>query len=142
MKNYKELIILIAEDDDGHAELIKDGFIESGVMNHQMRFKNGEEIWHFLSGIGTTVRDKTKSYLLHINMPLMDGMEVLKNIKLDEELKHIPVVMLTTTDDPKEIDACYKLGCNFYITKPVKFSLFADVLNRMGLFLQIVKVIN
>jgi len=145
MKNYKDLIILIAEDDDGHAELIKEGLASSGVCNSIVRFKNGIETWQFLSGTGRNeVRDTSKSYLLllDINMPIMDGIEVLKRIKSDDILKEIPVIMLTTTDDPREVEACYKIGCNMYITKPVRFDKFGEILNRMGLFIQIVKVIN
>ncbi|RPH25022.1 MAG: response regulator, partial [Bacteroidales bacterium] len=83
-----------------------------------------------------------KSYLLllDINMPKMDGVEVLRRIKADEELKEIPVVMLTTTDDPREVEACYKIGCNIYITKPVDFFKFAETLKRLSLFIQIVKI--
>lgn len=145
MKNYKELIILIAEDDDGHAELIREGLESSGVCNPIIRFNNGEEVWQFLSGTSKTeVRDISKSYmlLLDINMPIMDGVEVLRRIKTDEKLKGIPVIMLTTTDDPREVEACYQLGCNLYVTKPVRFDKFAEILKRMGLFIQIVKVIN
>jgi len=143
MTNYKEMIILIAEDDDGHAELIYEGLQESGVCNTIIRFVNGEEVWNFLSGNSNKgVRDRNKSYLLllDINMPKMDGVEVLRRIKADEELKEIPVVMLTTTDDPREVEACYKIGCNIYITKPVDFFKFAETLKRLSLFIQIVKV--
>ncbi len=143
MKNYKEMIILIAEDDDGHADLIREGLEESGVCNRFIRFSNGEEIWNFLSGNGNTeVRDKTKGYLLllDINMPKLDGIEVLKRMKSNDELKEIPVMMLTTTDDPREVEACYKIGCNMYITKPVDFKKFTETLKRLGLFIQIVKV--
>lgn len=144
MKNYKELIVLIAEDDDGHAELIKSGLRDSGVNNEIKRFCNGEKVWQFLEGTGTEIRDKNCAYLLllDINMPLMDGLEVLKNIKSNESLKDIPVIMLTTTDNPLEVEACYKLGCNFYVTKPVKFDKFAEILKRLGLFLNIVQIIN
>lgn len=144
MKNYKELIILIAEDDDGHAELIESGLRDSGVNNTIIRFENGEYIWNFLQRKNTEMRDENNAYLvlLDINMPLMDGVEVLKNLKSNEGLKDIPVIMLTTTDDPHEIEACYKLGCNFYITKPVRFDKFAEILKRLGLFLNIVKIIN
>jgi len=145
MKNYKELVILIAEDDDGHATLIQEGLKESGVYNAIIRFKNGIETWHFLTGISEKEnRDVNKAYLLllDINMPIMDGVELLKRIKSDTSVKDIPVIMLTTTDDPREVDACYKLGCNMYITKPVQFDKLTQILKRLGLFLQIVKVIN
>jgi len=143
MKTYKEMIILIAEDDDGHAELIKEGLEESGVCNKILRFSNGEEVWNFLARTGDKeVRDLNKSYLLllDINMPKIDGVEVLRRIKSDGELKDIPVMMLTTTDDPREVETCYHLGCNLYITKPIDFSKFAETLKRLGLFIQIVKV--
>jgi len=143
MEGYKEMIVLIAEDDDGHAELIKEGLEESGVCNRMIRFSNGEEVWHFLTGTGDKeVKDKSKTYLLllDINMPRMDGVEVLKRMKGSEELKEIPVMMLTTTDDPREVEQCYKLGCNAYITKPVDFGDFAETLKRLGLFIKIVKI--
>ena len=142
-KNYKDLIILIAEDDDGHAELIREGLVGSGVCNEIKRFQNGLEVWEFMSGISKTENsDLNKAYLLllDINMPKMDGTEVLRRIKTDEKLKETLIIMLTTTDDPREIDTCYKLGCNMYVTKPVQFDKFAETLRRMGLFIQIVKV--
>jgi len=143
MGTYKELIILIAEDDDGHAELIQSGLVESGVCNRFIRFRNGEEVWLFFTGNGDKeVRDKHKSYLLllDINMPKMDGVEVLTKMKMNPDTKEIPVIMLTTTDDPREVEACYNLGCNAYITKPVEFVIFAETLKRLGLFIQIVKI--
>jgi CheY-like chemotaxis protein len=143
MSNYKEMIILIAEDDDGHAELIKEGLEDHGINNKIIRFTNGEEVWNFLSKTDNDhYRDKNKNYLLllDINMPKMNGVEVLKNIKSDEELKEIPIVMLTTTDDPREVEECYKNGCNIYITKPVEFNKFTETLKRLSLFIQIVKI--
>ena len=143
MNAFKELIILIAEDDDGHAELIREGLLESGVCNKFIRFANGEEVWNFLSGAGDgEAIDKNKGYLLllDINMPKMDGIEVLRRIKSDDKFKEIPVMMLTTTDDPREVEACYKIGCNMYIAKPVDFAKFTETLKRLGLFIQIVKV--
>ncbi len=143
MQKYKELIILIAEDDDGHADLIREGLDNSGICNSIVRFRNGQEIWNFLSGSGEAVmRDPAKSYLvlLDINMPVMDGYEVLQKIKSHDSLRDIPVIMLTTTDDPREVEQCYKLGCNMYIVKPVDFNKFSETLLRLGLFLQIVKI--
>lgn len=143
MANHKELIILVAEDDEGHAELIKEGLESCGVCNKIILFGNGEEVWKFLSGTAEKeVRDKRKSYLLllDINMPKMDGIEVLTKMKSSEDLKEIPVMMLTTTDDPREVEECYKLGCNIYISKPVDFGKFSDTLKRLGLFIQVVTI--
>ena len=143
METYKELTILIAEDDDGHADLIMTGLKDSGICNHMVRFIDGKQTWDFISGQGKNrVLDKNKSYLLllDINMPIMDGVEVLERIKGSDDLKTLPVMMLTTTDDPREVEKCYSLGCNIYITKPVDFVKFSDTLKRLGLFIQVVKV--
>lgn len=143
MIKYKELTILIAEDDDGHADLIMTGLKESGICNHMIRFVDGKQTWEFISGKGKEmVLDKNKSYLLllDINMPKMDGLEVLERIKNDDDFKSLPVIMLTTTDDPREVEKCYELGCNIYVTKPVDFLKFAETLKRLGLFIQVVKV--
>jgi CheY-like chemotaxis protein len=143
MDKYKKMIILIAEDDDGHADLIKEGLVESGVCNEMLRYKNGQEIWDFLSEfINSPELKREIAYLLllDINMPLLDGVEVLRRMKSSPLLKDIPVIMLTTTDDPREVEECYKLGCNAYVTKPVDFAKFAETLHNLGLFIQIVKI--
>jgi len=141
MEMYKRLIILIAEDDDGHAELINNGLIESGVKNEIIRFSNGEELWNFFSSNDSkTIQENNYLLLLDINMPKMDGIEVLRRMKSDNDLKEIPIMMLTTTDDPREVEACYKLGCNIYITKPIDFNKFTEMLTRLGLFIQIIKI--
>lgn len=140
----REIEILIVDDDDGHAELIGEGLSESGVTYPISRFTNGEELWIFLTG-GTVfgkTRDPNRAYLLllDINMPKIDGLEILTRIKASPSTRDIPVFMLTTTDDPVEIGHCYSLGCNAYITKPVDFASFAETLRRLGLFLQIIKL--
>jgi CheY-like chemotaxis protein len=143
METYKELIILVAEDDDGHAELIRIGLLESGICNKIIRFANGNEVWQFFEGTNPDhVCDRSKSYLLllDINMPIMDGIEVLRRLKANDDYKEIPIMMLTTTDDPREVEACYKLGCNIYITKPVDFIKFSETLKNLGLFIQVVKI--
>jgi len=83
--------------------------------------------------------DSRKTYvvLLDINMPRLDGIEVLQRIKEHAILRRIPVIILTTTDDPAEVERCYGYGCNVYITKPVDFSLFTETLHRLGQFLQV-----
>jgi len=143
MKTNNEIIILIAEDDDGHAELIVEGLRETGLKNEIIRFENGQEIWEYLLDAlkdGMPVNGIEYLVLLDINMPRMDGTEVLRRIKNYENIKNIPVIMLTTTDDPREIEKCYQLGCNVYITKPVEFIKFAETLQKLGFFLQIIKV--
>ena len=143
MENHKELTILIAEDDDGHADLIMEGLKESGICNNMIRFIDGKQTWNFISGKEKNNNlDTNKSYLLllDINMPKMDGVEVLERIKSNVDFKNLPVIMLTTTDEPNEVEKCYSLGCNIYITKPVDFLKFSETLKRLGLFIQVVKV--
>ena len=65
---------------------------------------------------------------------------MLERIKGNDDYKNLPVIMLTTTDDPREVEKCYELGCNIYVTKPVDFLKFAETLKRLGLFIQVVKV--
>jgi CheY-like chemotaxis protein len=136
------VIILMAEDDDGHARLVRERFESVGVHNEIIRFKDGQEAWAFLSGAAKPGLETDKAYLLllDIRMPGLDGVEVLKRVKGDARLKNMPVIMLTTTDDPREINTCYELGCNNYLTKPVEFEKFAEVIKRLGLFLMVVKV--
>ncbi|MEW5873154.1 MAG: response regulator [Chloroflexota bacterium] len=138
-----EVTILIAEDDDGHAILIRDHLQGAGVSNPMLRFSNGLEIWNFLARTGPdSHRQEKKPYLLllDIRMPKMDGIEVLRRIKADPVLHTLPVIMLTTTNDPREVQECYDLGCNCYIAKPVQYPRFAEALRRLGLFISIIQV--
>lgn len=142
LKNDKHVTILIAEDDDGHAELIVELLREVGIKNPTQRFCDGQEVMDFLADRAIHPDPQNGAYLLllDIRMPRMDGVEVLRRMKSDPRLKAIPVVMLTTTDDPREIQGCYELGCNSYITKPVEFDQFSGALKQLGLFLLIMQV--
>ena len=78
--------------------------------------------------------------LLDIRMPKIDGTRVLSKIKGDKELRKVPVIMLTTTDDPREVERCHELGCNNYIVKPVDYEKFADAIRQLGMFISLVQV--
>ena len=135
--------VLIAEDDDGHADLIMELLREVGVNNPLVRFRDGQEVLDFLRGEnGDTKLTPGYRYLLllDIRMPRVNGVEVLQQMKAHADWKEIPVIMLTTTDDPREIQACYQYGCNCYITKPVQFGQFATVLRQLGLFMMIMRL--
>lgn len=135
--------IVIAEDDDGHARLITEHLEEAGVNNPILRLKDGRETLDFFFRSGGGLKAEPNSgylLLLDIKMPKIDGITVLRRLKEDEALRKLPVIMLTTTDDPRDVDACYRAGCNNYLTKPVAFSRFAEVVKRLGLFISIVKV--
>jgi CheY-like chemotaxis protein len=138
-----EVVILLAEDDDGHAGLIRKNLARAGIANEILRFKNGREIIDFLfqKGAGSH-RQPGRGYvvLLDIRMPGLDGTQVLKLIKEDPGLRKIPVIMITTTDDPREVEHCHALGCNSYITKPVEYDDFVKAIRQLGLFLSVVQV--
>lgn len=138
-----DTVILVAEDDLGHFALIKKNLWRSCVYSDIRHFKDGEEILNFLfSKDGKAQVSPNASYvlLLDIRMPKVDGVEVLERMKRDEELRKIPVIMLTTTDDPREIDRCYALGANLYISKPTDYNQFMDTIERLGNFLSITSV--
>ena len=139
----QEVVILIAEDDDGHARLIGKNLSRAGLHNPIERFSNGQEIIDFLFRRGPgRHRSPEASYLLllDIRMPQLDGVEVLRHIKADAEMRKLPVIMLTTTDDPREVERCHALGCSTYIVKPVVYEKFAEAINRIGLFVSLVQV--
>lgn len=139
----KEVVILIADDDAGHARLIEKNLQRAGLHNDVVRFENGQQALDFLFCRGPAPKRKTDlSYLLllDIRMPQVDGVEVLQQVKRDPELRKLPVIMLTTTDDPREVARCHELGCSNYIVKPVDYDKFADAINRLGLFISLVEV--
>jgi CheY-like chemotaxis protein len=139
----REIIILIAEDDAGHARLIEKNLTRAGLHNSIVRFENGQAVLDFLFRQGPGPhRDDATPYLLllDIRMPRVDGVEVLRRIKADAELRKMPVIMLTTTDDPREVERCHSIGCSSYIIKPVDYDKFAESIKNMGLYISLVQV--
>ncbi len=138
----QEVVIAIAEDDAGHAALIERNLRRAGIQNELERFADGQEVLDFFFGTSARRRKPDTPYLLllDIRMPKVDGVEVLARVKADEELRKVPVIMLTTTDDPREIERCHALGCSHYITKPIDYDTFVSVLQQLGLFLLVVQV--
>ncbi len=139
----KEVVIVIAEDDPGHLALLQMNFERIGILNKVIHFENGDEILGFFFGDGDGPhREPEISYLLllDIRMPKVDGIEVLKRIKEDRATHKIPTIMITTTDDPLEINKCYELGCNSYIVKPVQYENFVNAVRQLGLFLKVMEI--
>ncbi len=139
----KEVTIVIAEDDEGHAELIRRNLVRAGICNAIIHFRDGQAVTDFLFRRGEGPhREPGMSYvlLLDIRMPKMDGTEVLVQIKGDPELRKIPVIMITTTDDPREVEHCHALGCSNYISKPVEYEGFVNAIKQLGMFLIVVQV--
>ena len=141
--NAQPLVILMAEDDPGHASLVRRNLRRAGVVNEVVRVEDGQEALDYICRDGAYAERNLGGsliVLLDINMPRVDGVEVLRRLKADEKTKKIPVMMLTTTDDPREVERCYDLGCSVYVTKPVAYEQFREAVRQLGLFLQFVEV--
>lgn len=135
-------MILVAEDDEGHAGLIGKNLARAGIVNEVMYFKDGQEILDFLFQRGDGPQPQSRaSYvlLLDIRMPKLDGIEVLAQVKAHAELREMPVIMLTATDDPREVESCHALGCGSHITKPVDYEKVMNAVRQLGLFLSVVE---
>lgn len=131
----EEVVILVTEDDPGHANLIRKNLRRGGVRNEIRHFQDGQDILDFFfEDTGPEKFDGQTGYVLFldIRMPKVDGIDVLRRLKGDERLRKIPVIILTTTDDPREIDRCYELGCNQYITKPLDYEKFVEAVKCIG----------
>lgn len=133
--------IVMIEDDDGHARLIERNIRRAGISNQIKHFSDGTSALEFIfDGDDGPCLNGPALVLLDLNLPDMSGTDILARIKREPRLKRTPVVVLTTTDDRLEIQRCYDLGCNVYITKPVNYESFADAIRQLGLFLSVIQV--
>lgn len=130
-------IILLAEDDDGHALLVQNGLRKAGFHNSVVRFGDGQEALDFLLGpdgpLGIGAAPMV--LLLDIRLPKIDGIEVLRRVRGISDFDAMPVIMATTMDDPGEMTRCLQLGCNSYLVKPVDWKLFNAALAGLAGFL-------
>ena len=134
--------IVMIEDDEGHARLIEKNIRRAGILNDIRHFTDGTTAlaYMFESPDGPALNGPAL-VLLDLNLPDMSGTDILAKIKAEgSPLKRTPVVVLTTTDDKVEIQRCYDLGCNVYITKPVNYESFAQAIRQLGLFLSVIQV--
>ena len=135
--------IIMIEDDEGHARLIERNIRRAGVTNEIIPFENGDAALSFLfgpDGTGTANAGRALLVLLDLNLPDTTGVAILEKLKSNPHLKRSPVVILTTTDDEREIQRCYDLGANVYITKPVNYEGFANAIRQLGLFVSVMQV--
>jgi CheY-like chemotaxis protein len=138
----KEVVILVAEDDEAHIVLIQRNLKRAGITNQQVLFRDGRAVIDFVHRRGERQRVPDTAYLLllDIKMPDVNGVEVLRQLKADPGLRKMPVIMVTTTDDPEEVARCHELGCSGYVTKPVDYGQFVEAIHRLGQYLLVVEV--
>ena len=135
--------IIMIEDDEGHARLIEKNVRRAGVNNEIIPFGNGTEAMAYLlgpDGSGVVSAGRQLLILLDLNLPDMTGIDILEKLKANVHTRRSPVVVLTTTDDAREIQRCYDLGANVYITKPVNYEGFANAIRQLGLFFSVMQV--
>lgn len=136
----ENLTILLAEDDKGHAALLKRNLWRTCIDAQIIHFPDGQQLLTYLGGKSTQLEPFHPGryiILLDIKMPGLSGTEVLSIVKKDPELRKIPVIMLTTTNNPHEIELCYQEGCSFYIVKPSDYVKFMEAIESLGAFLSL-----
>jgi CheY-like chemotaxis protein len=145
MPSEQMVTILVVEDDPGHARLIERNLRYSNIANDIIKLADGQQALDYLFGEGDYegIEHHSSSLLvlLDLNLPVLDGFQVLKRMKSDDRTRHIPVIMVTSSDDTQDVAKCYELGCNVFLTKPLlDYEQFSEAIRKLGLFLSVVKV--
>jgi two-component system response regulator len=138
MGQLKEIEILLVEDNPNDVELALRALKKHNLANKVHVVKNGAEALDYIFATGAyagrDVNNKPKVILLDLKLPKVDGLEVLRRIKADERTKVIPVVVLTSSTEERDIIESYQLGVNSYIVKPIDFDKFIDAVSELGLY--------
>ena len=134
----EKLSVLIADDDEGHATLVQRNMKRAGLSGDVVHLRDGQEMLDYLyrrDGYAGRHAHRAVAMILDLNMPRLGGMEVLERVKQDAALTKIPIFVLTTTDNPSEIDRCYTLGASACLVKPVDYGAFGEMIRRFAVFL-------
>ena len=139
----KDTEILLVEDDFGHANLIRMYLEKFEISNQTIHFFDGQEILDFLfrNGSGPHRQSNTPYILLlDLRMPVVSGIEVIEKLKKETEFKNIPIVVISTTDDPAKMKKCLNLGCDRFVGKPVDPDEFAETMEKLAHYLNNLEV--
>jgi CheY-like chemotaxis protein len=137
MSNTQLTTILLVEDDPGHARLVEKNLRRASIWNRLVMLPNGQAAIEYLSDGAFIDDSRHVVVLLDLNMPILDGFQVLHWLKTNKHTQKIPVVVLTTTDDSREKARCYELGCDLYLTKPLDYEQFGDIAQSLEAFLAV-----
>ena len=143
MSDDQSPTLLLVEDDPGHARLIERNLQRAHLPYTVVVLRDGQVALDYLLPVREEQGNRHPQpylVLLDLNLPGCPGVEVLSRLKSDARTKHIPVIILTTTDDRYEIEECYALGCNAYLTKPVAYNQFVEVIQQLGWWLTGIEV--
>ena|SRR5271157_1248577 len=135
--------IMMIEDDEGHARLIEKYIRRAGVESDIRGFRDGASALAHLFRKREPRSPQTAPpsvILLDLNLPDMTGLDILQAVKRDEHLRRLPVIVLTTTDDQRELQRCYDLGANVCMTKPLNDANFANAIRQLGQFLSVIVI--
>jgi len=135
METFKR--ILLVEDDPKDVELTLNALSEYCVANEIAIARDGEEALDFLYRRGTfasRLEGNPVVILLDLKLPKLDGIQVLRHLKTDEQMRCIPIVVLTSSREDRDLVECYKLGVNAYVVKPIRFTEFVEAVRQLGIF--------
>lgn len=138
MNDHSIVEILLVEDNPNDVKLALRALKKKNISNHVHVVRDGEEALNFLYGqgeyTGRDVSHRPKVVLLDLKLPKVDGLEVLRQVKSDPDLQMIPIVVMTSSNEERDIVESYKLGVNSYIRKPVDFEQFTEAMSQLGYY--------
>ena len=139
----ESLSVLMAEDDEGQATLVRRNLRRGGLPSDPVHLHDGQGLLDYVHHRGRWAArppHDAVAVILDLNMPRLGGLEVLRRLKSDESLARIPVFVLTTTDNPAELDRCYALGASACLVKPVDYGAFGQMVQRLAVFLMMARM--
>ena len=138
VSNSQSKVVLLVEDSPDDVELTLRAFRKYNIMNEVVVASDGAEALDYLFCTGRYASRDTNNLpeivLLDLKLPKVDGLEVLQRLRADERTKHLPVVILTSSNEERDLIKGYKLGANSYVQKPVEFTQFSEAVGRLGIY--------